>query len=71
MKAAVLRSGHMVVDTFAEPVPGEGEVLVAVHACGICGSDLLAKAKCWSLCMHVAFVAPICTLCIMVQTSLP
>ena len=40
MKAAVLRSGHMVVDTFAEPVPGEGEVLVAVHACGICGSDL-------------------------------
>jgi threonine dehydrogenase-like Zn-dependent dehydrogenase len=40
MKAAVLRSGHMVVDTFSEPVPGEGEVLVAVHACGICGSDL-------------------------------
>jgi threonine dehydrogenase-like Zn-dependent dehydrogenase len=40
MKAAVLRSGRMVVDTFAEPVPGEGEVLVAVHACGICGSDL-------------------------------
>ncbi|MEI6744158.1 MAG: alcohol dehydrogenase catalytic domain-containing protein, partial [bacterium] len=40
MKAAVLRSGHMVVDDFAEPVPGEGEVLVAVHACGICGSDL-------------------------------
>jgi 2-desacetyl-2-hydroxyethyl bacteriochlorophyllide A dehydrogenase len=40
MKAAVLRSGQLVVDTFAEPVPGPGEVLVAVHACGICGSDL-------------------------------
>ncbi|MFM7273942.1 MAG: alcohol dehydrogenase catalytic domain-containing protein [Gammaproteobacteria bacterium] len=24
----------------AEPVAGEGEVLVAVEACGICGSDL-------------------------------
>lgn len=40
MKAAVLRSGQLVVDTFAEPIPGPGEVLVAVHACGICGSDL-------------------------------
>ena len=40
MRAAVLRSGQLVVDNFAEPIPGPGEVLVAVRACGICGSDL-------------------------------
>lgn len=40
MKAAVLRAGRMVVDDFPEPIPEEGEVLVAVKACGICGSDL-------------------------------
>ena len=40
MKAAVLRAGQLVVDNFAEPIPGPGEVLVAVRACGICGSDL-------------------------------
>jgi len=40
VKAAVLRSGQLVVDNFAEPIPGPGEVLVAVRACGICGSDL-------------------------------
>lgn len=40
MRAAVLRNGALVVDDFAEPEPREGEVLVAVRACGICGSDL-------------------------------
>jgi threonine dehydrogenase-like Zn-dependent dehydrogenase len=30
----------MVVDDVAEPVPAPGEALVAVRACGICGSDL-------------------------------
>lgn len=40
MRAAVLRGGRLVVDDVAEPTPGEGEVLVAVRACGICGSDL-------------------------------
>lgn len=40
MRAAVLRNGRVVVDEVAEPRPGEGEVLVAVKACGICGSDL-------------------------------
>lgn len=41
MRAAVLRAGQMVYrDDVAEPVPGPGQVLVAVRACGICGSDL-------------------------------
>ena len=40
MKAAVLRAGRLVIDDVAEPSPGEGEVLVSVKACGICGSDL-------------------------------
>ena len=41
MRASVLRGGRMVCrDDLPEPVPGPGQVLVAVKACGICGSDL-------------------------------
>lgn len=41
MRASVLRDGAMVLrDDVDEPVPGPGQVLVAVRACGICGSDL-------------------------------
>ena len=51
MRASVLRGGRgsipsaacwrMVLrDDVAEPVPGPGQVLVGVNACGICGSDL-------------------------------
>jgi threonine dehydrogenase-like Zn-dependent dehydrogenase len=42
MKAAVFHDpGHIEVrDDVAEPNAGAGEVLVEVHACGICGSDL-------------------------------
>ena len=41
MRAAVLRDGRMVSrDDVPEPVPGPGQVLVGVKACGICGSDL-------------------------------
>jgi len=41
MRASVLRDGHMVYrDDVRDPVPGPGQVLVAVRSCGICGSDL-------------------------------
>ncbi|WP_125078411.1 zinc-binding dehydrogenase [Mycobacterium sp. P7213] len=41
MRAAVLRNGRMIYrDDVPEPTPGPGQVLVAVTACGICGSDL-------------------------------
>lgn len=36
----MLRKGQLVVDDVAEPVPGEGQVLLETVACGICGSDL-------------------------------
>lgn len=40
MRAAIARRGHMVVEDVPEPVPGSGDALVEVKACGICGSDL-------------------------------
>jgi threonine dehydrogenase-like Zn-dependent dehydrogenase len=41
MRGSVLRGGRMVYrDDLPEPAPGPGQVLVAVKACGICGSDL-------------------------------
>ncbi|WP_025736756.1 zinc-binding dehydrogenase [Mycobacterium genavense] len=41
MRASVLRDGRMVYrDNVPDPVPESGQVLVAIKACGICGSDL-------------------------------
>ena len=42
MRAAIFRQGDIVVDTIADPVLGEGQVLVRRRCCGICGSDLHA-----------------------------
>jgi threonine dehydrogenase-like Zn-dependent dehydrogenase len=36
----VARRRHLVVDEVEDPTPEAGDVLVAVRACGICGSDL-------------------------------
>jgi threonine dehydrogenase-like Zn-dependent dehydrogenase len=41
MRASVLRKGSMVYrDDIPIPVPAEGQVLVRILACGICGGDL-------------------------------
>ena len=41
MRASVLRDGRMVYrDDVPDPVPEIGQVLVAIRACGICGTDL-------------------------------
>ena len=42
MRAAIARNGKLRLDDVADPVPGPGEALVRVKACGICGSDLHA-----------------------------
>jgi threonine dehydrogenase-like Zn-dependent dehydrogenase len=43
MRAAIFRSGEIVVGQMPEPKPGDGQVLVKSLACGICGSDLHAR----------------------------
>lgn len=40
MRAAVARGGRIVAAEISDPVPGPGDALVEVQACGICGSDL-------------------------------
>ena len=42
MRAVTFQALHrpLTVDTVPDPVPGEGEVVVKVGRCGICGSDL-------------------------------
>lgn len=42
MKAVIRRSGRLVCDEIDDPVPGPGQVLLKVRACGVCGSDLHA-----------------------------
>ncbi len=44
MRAAVTRSGRLVVDEVDDPKPGDGHVVVRSLAAGICGSDLHALA---------------------------
>ena len=40
MKAVVCQNAELHVANIPEPIPGAGQVLVAVERCGICGSDL-------------------------------
>ncbi len=40
MKAVVCQNSELSVRDLPEPAPGEGQVLVSVLRCGICGSDL-------------------------------
>lgn len=41
MQAAVYRGiNHVTIETVAVPMIGAGEILVRVHTCGICGTDL-------------------------------
>ena len=43
MKAMILRGGgELSYETVADPAPGPNEVVVKVHACSICGSDVHA-----------------------------
>ena len=42
MRAVVMRDKKLLVDSFPDPEPAAGEVLVKTLACGICGSDLHA-----------------------------
>lgn len=44
MQAAVFKGlGHkLAIEEMAQPVPGPGEVVIKVAACGVCGSDLHA-----------------------------
>jgi threonine dehydrogenase-like Zn-dependent dehydrogenase len=40
VRGVVARRGRLVVEDLPEPTPGEDDALVALRACGICGSDL-------------------------------
>lgn len=40
MRAAVIEGGRFVVRDVAEPQPAPDELLIRVHGCGVCGSDL-------------------------------
>lgn len=46
MKAVVCRNKVLSVVDRPEPVPGKGQVLLKVLACGICGSDLHVRQYC-------------------------
>jgi threonine dehydrogenase-like Zn-dependent dehydrogenase len=43
MNAVVCQHGELRIEDRPQPVPGKGQVLLAVTRCGICGSDLHAR----------------------------
>ena len=44
MRAVVIRDGRLVIEERPEPVAGDGELLVRVHAAGVNNADLLQRA---------------------------
>ena len=46
MKALVCQAGDLEVRDVPNPVPGKGQLVLDVVACGICGSDLHARRHC-------------------------
>jgi NADPH:quinone reductase-like Zn-dependent oxidoreductase len=44
MRAAVIRDGRLVIEERPDPVAGDGEVLIRVHAAGINNADLIQRA---------------------------
>ena len=46
MRAVTCHEGHLEVEDVADLTPTEGEVLLDVERCGICGSDLHARLHC-------------------------
>jgi threonine dehydrogenase-like Zn-dependent dehydrogenase len=49
VRGVTARQGGLIVEDLAEPSPAEGDALVALRACGICGSDLHTLAHAASL----------------------
>lgn len=49
MKAVVCHRGELAVEQIPEPQPEQGQSLLQVHRCGICGSDLHARHHCNTL----------------------
>ena len=43
MRAVTIREGEIVIEEHADPVPGAGEVLVAVRAAGLNGADMMQR----------------------------
>lgn len=42
------KGGAISVETLPDPTPGAGEILIKVHRCGICGTDLsMTQGKAW------------------------
>jgi alcohol dehydrogenase, propanol-preferring len=54
MKAAVVRQfgKPLVIEDVPVPVPGPGEILVKVMACGVCHTDLHAAEGDWPVKPH-------------------
>ena len=45
MRAVVMQAGEITVEEIDEPQLDPGQVLLAPHYSGICGSDLLARYR--------------------------